>query len=180
MREPNIFIIADTHLFHKNIINYCGRPFENVEEMNNTIIKNWNRVVGKHDIVYVLGDFALCGRDSMIDIARQLNGRKRLILGNHDGASIEAYKTVFEYVYNHPIILDDFFILSHYPQFITPGALYANIYGHVHNDISYRDYTSRTFCACAERPLMNYTPIEFETIKAYMKEAEENGEESNN
>ena len=57
MKEPTVFIIADAHLFHKNIINYCGRPFENVEEMNNTIIKNWNRVVGKHDIVYVLGDF---------------------------------------------------------------------------------------------------------------------------
>ena len=41
MREPNIFIIADTHLFHKNIINYCGRPFENVEEMNRAIIDNW-------------------------------------------------------------------------------------------------------------------------------------------
>ena len=172
MKKPNIFIIADTHLFHKNIINYCGRPFENVEEMNNIIIKNWNRVVGKHDIVYVLGDFALCGRDSMIDITRQLNGRKRLVLGNHDGASIEAYKAAFEYVYNHPIILDDFFILSHYPQTYVQ-APFLNIHGHTHKPSNLENH----FCVSVEN--IKYTPIEFETIKAYMKEAEENGKESN-
>ena len=173
MKEPNIFIIGDPHFMHRNIIKYCNRPFETVEEMNETLIKNWNKVVGKYDIVYILGDFALCGKDKIIEIASQLNGRKRLILGNHDGASIETYKAAFEYVYNHSIILDEFFILSHYPQFVTPNGLYANIHGHIHNNPEYVDHSARSFCACVERPEMNYTPIEFEAIKQFMKKHEE-------
>ena len=176
MNKPKAFIIADTHLNHKNIISYCNRPFSSVEEMNETIIKRWNSTVGKYDIVYVLGDFALCGKDNIIEITQRLNGRKRLILGNHDGASIETYRNAgFEYIYNHPIILEDFYILSHYPQFIVPKGLYANIHGHIHTNPEFVDVSSRSFCACVERPLMNYTPIEFGRIKELMKECEENG-----
>ena len=178
MREPNIFIIGDPHFWHRAIINYCNRPFATVEEMNETLIKNWNKVVGKQDIVYVLGDFALCGKDRIIEVGRALNGRKRLILGNHDGASLETYREAgFEYIYNHPIILDEFYILSHCPQtYIQKNGLYANIYAHVHDDPAHVDVSSRTFCASVERSWMMYTPIKFETIKQLMKECEENGE----
>ena len=177
MREPNIFIIGDPHFWHKNIINYCNRPFATVEEMNETLIKNWNKVVGKQDIVYVLGDFALCGKDRIIEVGRALNGRKRLILGNHDGASLDTYREAgFEYIYNHSIILDEFYILSHYPQtYIQKNGLYANIYAHVHDDPAHVDVSSRTFCASVERSWMMYTPIKFEAIKQLMKECEENG-----
>lgn len=176
MREPKIFLIADTHLCHKRIIDYCNRPFNSVERMNETIINNWNSVVGKYDIVYVLGDFALCGKDKIIEITQKLNGRKRLILGNHDGASLETYHAAgFEYVYNHPIILDEFYILSHYPQFITPNGVYANIHGHIHTNPEFVDFSARSFCVCVERPSMNYAPIEFEKVKQLMKECEENG-----
>ena len=168
MREPNIYIIGDPHFWHKNIINYCNRPFTTVEEMNETLIRNWNKVVGKQDIVYILGDFALCGKDKIIEVAQRLNGRKRLILGNHDNASIETYKSVFEYVYNHSIILDDFYIFSHYPQtYIQESGLYANIFAHVHDNPAYTDHSARTFCVSAER--IDYTPILFEGIKEVMK-----------
>lgn len=147
--------------------------------MNEAIINNWNSVVGKYDVVYVLGDFALCGKDKIIEFGNRLNGRKRLILGNHDGASLDTYHAAgFEYVYNHPIILDDFYVLSHYPQFVTSNGLYANIFGHIHCNPEYVDVSSRSFCACVERPLVNYTPIEFEKIKSLILEAEY-GEQSN-
>lgn len=136
--------------------------------MNETLIKNWNKVVGKQDIVYVLGDFALCSKDKIIEVAQKLNGRKRLILGNHDNASIETYKSVFEYVYNHSIILDDFYILSHYPQtYVQENGLYANIFAHVHDNPAYTDHSARTFCVSAER--IDYTPILFEGVKEIMK-----------
>ena len=174
MKEAKIFLIGDPHFYHKNIIRYCNRPFDSVDAMNEALIKNWNSAVGKYDIVYILGDFALCGKDKIIEIAQKLNGRKRLILGNHDGASIDTYKSVFEYVYNHSIILDEFYILSHYPQtYIQRDGLYANIYAHVHDDPAHVDVSSRTFCASAER--IDYTPIEFEEIKRRMREQEENG-----
>lgn len=172
MRKPKIFLIGDTHFSHFNIIKYCNRPFDDAEQMNKELIKNWNSVVGKYDIVYVLGDFALCGKEQIIKITQQLNGRKRLILGNHDKASLETYyRAGFEYVYNHPIILEDFYILSHYPQtYIQKDGLYANIFAHVHDDPAYVDSSARTFCVSAER--IAYIPILFEKIKEIMKEHE--------
>lgn len=49
-----IYFIADTHFDHANIIRFCNRPFTSVEEMNETLIVNWNRKVHGNDTVYIL------------------------------------------------------------------------------------------------------------------------------
>ena len=41
-----VFFTSDTHFYHANIINFCKRPFANVETMNEALIENWNAVVG--------------------------------------------------------------------------------------------------------------------------------------
>ena len=56
-----VFFTSDTHFNHTNIIRFCSRPFKDVAHMNETIISNWNRVVGSGDIVFHLGDFCLGG-----------------------------------------------------------------------------------------------------------------------
>jgi len=172
MKEPKIFLIGDLHFNHRNIIKYCSRPFNSVEDMNKQLIKNWNSVVGKNDIVYVVGDFALCGKQKIIEIGQRLNGRKRLVLGNHDQASIETYRAAgFEFVYNHHIVLDDFFIVSQAPWVgISENSPFANIFAHVHNDPTYKDFSCRSFCVSAER--INYTPVWFEVVKETIKAAE--------
>ena len=83
------FVTSDLHFFHKNIIAFhkniiadCQRPFADVEEMNEVIIKNWNEVVKKDDMVYVLGDFSFCSREMVKELVLKLNGRKILIAGN--------------------------------------------------------------------------------------------------
>ena len=176
MKEPKIFLIGDLHFNHRNIIKYCSRPFDSVEDMNEQLIKNWNSVVEKNDIVYVVGDFALCGKQKIIEFGQCLNGRKRLILGNHDQASIETYRAAgFEFVYNHPIVLDEFFVVSHEPMVgFSPSMAFANIFAHVHDNPAYTDCSARSFCVSVER--ICYEPIDFETIKAMMATFEvENG-----
>jgi len=51
-----VFFIADTHFGHKNVLKLCNRPFETIEQMNETFIENWNRRVTGRDSVYVIGD----------------------------------------------------------------------------------------------------------------------------
>lgn len=81
----NYFFTSDLHLSHANVIRYSNRPFSSVDEMNETIIENWNSVVKQNDVVYILGDVSFekdqAVRDSML---KRLKGEKHLITGNHD------------------------------------------------------------------------------------------------
>lgn len=76
-----IYFTADTHFGHRNIIKYCERPFENVEQMNKALIDNWNARVTNDDTVYFLGDFCF---GSPADYVPRLNGSIVFIKGNHD------------------------------------------------------------------------------------------------
>ena len=168
MRRNKIYFIGDTHFWHSAIIEYCNRPFKSAEEMNSGLIKKWNNTVRKNDVVYVVGDFALCGKDKIIEIGKKLNGRKRLILGNHDGASLKTYQEAgFDFVYNHPILLEGKYIVSHIPEEYN-GDEFVNIFAHVHDDEAYPDVTKTSFCVSSER--IGYTPIEFEEIKRRVRE----------
>ena len=93
-----IYFTSDLHLGHKNIIKYCDRPFNSVEHMNDTLISNWNSVVTKDDIVYVIGDFSM-GIPAVEEFTPKLNGRKILISGNHDHIhpSHRSSKTIEKY-----------------------------------------------------------------------------------
>lgn len=163
------WFIADTHFFHKRIIEYCNRLFSDVEEMNSTIISNWNKVVKNNDRVFMLGDFALCGKDKIIEIGQKLNGRKVLIMGNHEGASLTTYYNAgFEMVSKFPIIFQDFFILSHEPiEFLPLNTPFVNIFGHVHNDMRFPTITPRGACVSVER--WNYMPVEFNQLISLIK-----------
>ncbi len=74
--------IADTHIDHDNIRRLSNRPFNTVEEMDKTIISNWNSRVTDNDDVYILGDFSYKSKAPIVYL-KQLNGRKYLIVGNH-------------------------------------------------------------------------------------------------
>lgn len=79
-----IFVTADLHMSHKNIIKHCNRPFNNVEEMDDMIIKNWNNRVSKKDTVYIVGDFTFRSSKHVREHVNALNGKIVLIEGNHD------------------------------------------------------------------------------------------------
>ena len=95
-----IWFTADTHFSHTNVIKYCNRPFEDAHHMNKVMTDNWNSVVRPNDIVWHLGDVGFCGPDKLVQILKRLNGKKHLILGNHDHRSkkSQAFLDQFESV----------------------------------------------------------------------------------
>ena len=154
-----IYLIADTHFNHNNIIKYCNRPFSDIDKMNSTIINNWNSIVDKDDIVYHLGDFLL--GDNISDFVSKLNGKIYLVRGNHDGKSINFYNNIGLEVVPTRTKLDEYkIILSHRPlenKEIPDG--YINVHGHIHNaklDSSFDSSNHR----CVSVEVINYMPIE--------------------
>ena len=131
-----IFFTADCHFFHANIIKYCKRPFSSVEEMNKTLIANWNSVVRPSDSIYILGDFAFQGHTRILP---KLNGTKFFIFGNHDKRrevrkaqdenllewARESYGLKWE---------NKFFELCHYPMRSWNRKFHGatHLYGHTH------------------------------------------------
>ena len=77
------YFTADLHLGHRNIIDYSGRPFRDVEQMDEALVEGWNATVAPDDEVMVLGDFAMGSIDETLPVAGVLNGRKVLLAGNH-------------------------------------------------------------------------------------------------
>lgn len=170
-----IWIVSDTHFGHGNIIKYCSRPYENVAEMDADIIKRWNSVVHGGDIVYHLGDFAMGNQQTVSEYRSKLNGRIKLIKGNHDDHSNRWYRDCgFEEVYDRPIVVQGFYILSHAPlEFMTEQIPFANIFGHVHNDDRFKHFGPNFYNACLE--LNSYFPTLFVSIQEFMKSAATDG-----
>ena len=166
------FVVSDTHFYHENIIKYCDRPYANMLEMNEDLIAKWNAVVGKDDIVWHLGDFCFGSKDHIKEIVPRLNGRINLVLGNHDHHKIAFYyECGFNRVYDHPVVISNFFILSHEPlQWVPDNTPMCNIFGHVHQQQLYKTFTPRTACVCVER--WNYTPVKLSDLINGMQIAE--------
>ena len=132
-----MFFTADTHFLHAAIIGHCDRPFKNVREMDNILIKNWNESITEKDHIYVLGDFAWGGQDAKSSIERitnKLKGHKHLIYGNHDRLRPFDYIEVgFDSVHTSLEILDGKFLLAHDPAVgscLKPGQIL--LHGHIH------------------------------------------------
>ena len=163
-QESRIFLIADTHFGDENIRLYEERPFLDTA------------VVSDNDLVYHLGDFCSGGQARCRELLSQLKGRKFLVIGNHDTyLSPQEWRDLgFEECYDLPVILKEFFILSHAPLYVCRSMPYANLYGHVHNHPSYRSVSSRSACVSVER--IDYTPILLETLREQIREAEKREE----
>jgi calcineurin-like phosphoesterase family protein len=83
------FFTSDLHFGHKNIIEYCNRPWKTVDEMNYGLVQRWNQVVGDEDEVWILGDHAFGGATFIRTFTMALRGRKHLLRGNHDWKNIK-------------------------------------------------------------------------------------------
>lgn len=159
-----IYFIADTHFNHANIIKYCNRPFNNIDEMNEYIINKWNSTIKDNDIVYHLGDVGFGALAEVKNLIERLKGTKVLIRGNHDlKISINTWEEIgFSKVYKKKIILDNF-LLTHAPtEEVEKGQI--NIFGHIHNKPLDEKFNKRNHI-CVSCDVIDYTPISIEEIK---------------
>lgn len=166
----NRFFISDTHFSHKNICKFMRkdgetplRPWDDVEEMDEILVQNWNSVVGEHDKVYHLGDVFIPRRGRFI--LDRLNGKKVLIKGNHDIFALKDYTPWFKDIRAY-MKIDDI-IFTHVP--IHTCNLYRfknNVHGHLHEHrvlLDDGEIDPRYFSVCVEH--INYTPIEFSELR---------------
>lgn len=162
------WVCSDPHFGHANILTFKRedgsplRPFKDIEEHDETLIKNWNDTVAASDRVYLLGDVAFHPRVFQAIIPR-LAGRIVLVPGNHEPPKMRQYFDLFDDVRGY--VVKKGFIMSHIP--IHPGSLSRwniNIHGHLHAntvqmtgdhpDITYND--DRYVNVSMEQ--INYTP----------------------
>ena len=133
------YYTSDLHLSHKNIIAYEDRPFNSIEEMNNTIIDNINYRLSSDDELYILGDFTLEKNPHRVsELIKRIKRKKHLIIGNHDYfVKNESLCSLFDSVHHYLEIEDDGqkIILFHYPIQNWNLKHYGSIhlYGHVHS-----------------------------------------------
>jgi calcineurin-like phosphoesterase family protein len=159
-----IFLTADMHFGHTNIIKYENRPFMGADDMDDAIIKKWNKVVSKSDTVIVAGDVSFYKKEKTAEIVQNLNGKKILIKGNHDQRNNAWWAEAgFDEVSSYPIIYKEWFVIQHEPPYYYNDATpYFYIYGHVHGSEMYKTITKQTACVCVER--WDYAPVELEKI----------------
>lgn len=191
----NRFVISDTHFSHTNSWAKFKRtdgtplrPFNSNEEMDEAMVERWNAVVMPGDTVYHLGDVAIAKRG--LEFVRRLNGRKRLIRGNHDIFRDSDYRDVgFEQIHGVRVFVDKF-ILSHiplHPDCVT-DRFRVNVHGHLHANevmrtvknpdydpeasIWFGPYVSvpdpRYLCVCVEHT--DFAPISFEEVERRIAE----------
>lgn len=155
----NMFFTGCTHWNHTNIIKLANRPFSSVEEMDETLIDNWNKTVGKNDVVYHLGDFAYHGTTSNSDILKRLNGRITLIQGNHDPV-LWGHK-YYEFKENKRL-----FVLFHYPIEEWNGYYRGAVHIHCHTHKPDLISAERRFNVTVEAT--GYKPISLEEIMQHV------------
>lgn len=183
------YFTADPHFGHTNIIKFCnrinpetGRKFNNVDEMDSFIIKQFNSVVSKTDTLYILGDFSY--RD-VHSYANKLNGNLILIRGNHDFRfKYNQLKQYFSEVYDsveikatNPETNKKLGIyLNHYACRTWPGSHRGNwhLFGHSHGNL---EPFGRSFDIGVD--CHNYTPLNLEQISKIIKKLESNANQIN-
>ena len=177
LKMGNIFVTSDLHFNHDREFIFKPRGFENVCNMNETIISNWNNLVCMDDDVYVLGDIMLGNNDLGIKMLKQLKGKIHIICGNHD---TDTRRELYKECYNVVEVLDAtmihykgyHFFLSHYPCFTASlekdnlKSCTCNLFGHTHQTTKFFEVDGKEhpymYCCCLDAH--NLTPVALDDV----------------
>lgn len=207
------FFMSDPHLQHVKLLSFGGarqmkytdvvfhedigeehveeftRPFENIDEHDDTIIHNINKTVGEDDTLWILGDVSV-GGDLTDDTKARLKSikckRKNLVLGNHDTPEkIKFYQEIFQKIVGCFEFKGDL-VLTHIPVHVqqVETRFKVNIHGHMHDELMKRmknpivfdnitgdsimENDPRYVNVCMEH--INMTPIAYDVIKKNLRD----------
>lgn len=141
-----VHIISDSHFFDEKIIKHLKRPFKCLDDMHQSMIQDWNRKVGKDEIVLHLGDYS-CGGNvhELKKITKELNGIKVLVKGNHDDMSNQFYRYIgFDRVVEGELVVGNY-VFTHKPDIsllFTHNHNLVNYHGHSHKYQYGRQYVN--------------------------------------
>lgn len=180
----NVWFVSDQHFSHKNLAEkftkedgspartflpdgeHIHRGFKDVEEMDRVLIDRHNQSVGQFDKVYFCGDVCF-NLPRMRSILPRLNGKKRLILGNHDKFNMSDYQPYFQKIMESWQPLRNL-LITHRPILLGESDHHAkitlNVHGHTHN---YVVPDKRYLNICVEQT--EYKPIHFDEIEMIYK-----------
>ena len=163
------YFTSDWHIFHKNIIKYCDRPFASEKQMRNVLINNYNQIVRKDDSCFFLGDMAMLGTsqwEHLKGIVQSLNGDKHLIFGNHDEFKWQRYVDIgFTTVHSALWLEEDGLpiVLAHDPSvYCTLAPDTVLIHGHIHT--LYKSIPSRKVINVGV-DMWDFKPVNIEQIR---------------
>lgn len=165
------FFTADTHFGHGKVINYCKRPFATADEMDEVLIDNWNMIVKPDDVVYHLGDFMWHGdKRAATSLLNELNGRKHLIVGNHDHRQVRNNSGWVEVDKLIEREIDGVHVtMCHYPLRTWAGIRRGGIHlhGHTHGSIQRENLTYDVGV-----DVWNFRPVSLQELLMHMPERE--------
>lgn len=177
------FFVSDTHFGHANIIKHSHRPFTDVEQMNEMMIKSWNETVQLNDEVWHLGDFTFLQYTPFRLLLARLNGRINVVLGNHDkviASNIAGLTSAHGSGRSRPLLTSvqhykelkvegRFIVLFHYGQRVWNKSHHGSImlYGHSHGTLPPHGLSVDVGVDCKEITL-EYRPIGLDEVLKYM------------
>lgn len=172
---PNTYFISDTHFGHDKIRGYSNRNFSSVQEMDEAMIKNWNTLVKPEDTIWHLGDVAFMKYPEFKSLVWRLNGKKNLVLGNHDKMIIEnkneLLRGAFESIQTYAEINvgGQFIVLFHYAQRVWNRSHKNSIslWGHSHGSLPPFGKSVDVGVDCKEIT-SEYRPIHIDEVIKYM------------
>jgi calcineurin-like phosphoesterase family protein len=145
----SVYFWSDIHLGHKNIIDYCDRPFRtadgqpDIDAMSIGLAAAWDSVVRPEDTIYVLGDLGF--KPKLIEpwIAAR-PGTKIWVPGNHDPQRGHAREAIARHFVRTDDLIEtkvegQMIVLCHYPLLRWNGASFRSwmLHGHTHGDLKY-------------------------------------------
>lgn len=159
---------SDLHFGHKNIIEYCNRPFRDIQGMNFALRQKWNSVVGENDIVYLLGDVSFLGHETTTGFLESLNGGIYLILGNHD-KKWKAKNIIATFLECHLYHEGQEIYMTHRPHAEWPGKQNGawHLHGHTHGNTPQDGWQKNRMDVGVDPN--GYRPISFDAIKTKME-----------